>query len=121
MVTQKQWREVMGTNITGKLEISNIDFTHKQCFEFMRKKAPKGDDLPVEISWNDVQEFIKKLNEMENMKKYRLSSEAEWEYAARAGTTTRYSYGDDESKLGYYAWYETNSSGKTHEVGQKKP
>ncbi len=99
-VTQKQWRDVMGNN----------------------PSYFKGDNLPVErVSWNDAQEFIKKLNGKEGTNKYRLPSEAEWEYAARAGTTTRYSFGDDESKLGDYAWYEGNSGSETHEVGQKKP
>jgi len=97
-VTQKQWREIMGDNP------SNF----------------RGDDLPVEsVSWNDVQEFIKNINKKEGMDKYRLPSEAEWEYATRGGTTTRYSFGDDSSKLGEYAWYDDNSG--THPVGQKKP
>lgn len=98
-VTQKQWSEVMGSNP------SNF----------------KGDDMPVEnVSWNDVQDFIKKLNQKEGTNKNRLPSEAEWEYATRAGTTTRYSFDNDESKLGEYAWYDAKS-GLTHEVGQKKP
>jgi formylglycine-generating enzyme required for sulfatase activity len=99
-VTQKEWKAIMGNN----------------------PSYFKGDNLPVEsVSWNDVQEFIKKLNKKEGANKYRLPSEAEWEYAARAGTTTRYSFGDDESKLVDHAWYDANSGDKTHDVGQKKP
>jgi formylglycine-generating enzyme required for sulfatase activity/DNA-binding beta-propeller fold protein YncE len=99
-VTQKQWREIMGNS----------------------PSFFKGDDLPVEqVSWYDVQEFIKKLNEKEGTDKYRLPSEAEWEYAARAGTTTIYSFGDNVSELGDYAWYRRNSNGTTHPVGQKNP
>ena len=99
-VTQKQWIDVMGYN----------------------PSYFKGDNLPVEsVSWNDVQEFIKKLNDREDTDKYILPSEAEWEYACRAGTTTRYSFGDEESKLNEYAWYNKNSGFKTHPVGQKNP
>jgi len=99
-VTQKQWREVMGSD----------------------PSYFKGDDLPVEwVSWYEVQEFIRKLNEREGSVKYRLPSEAEWEYSARADTTTRYSLGDDESKLEDYAWYRDNSEERTHPFGQKKP
>jgi len=99
-VTQRQWIAVIGNN----------------------PSSFKGDNLPVEsVSWNDVQEFIARLNEMEGTDKYHLPSEAEWEYACRAGTTTRYSFGDDESKLGDYAWYSNNYGAETHPVGQKKP
>jgi len=78
----------------------------------------RGGDLPVEtISWLDVQVFIRTLNDIEGTNKYRLPSEAEWEYAARAGTTTRYSFGDDESGLNEYAWYVENSGSRAPEKG----
>ena len=109
-VSQKQWHEVMGNN--------------PSYFE--------GENRPVEeVSWNDIQEFIKKLNEIEGTNKYRLPSEAEWEYAARAGTTTPYSFGNysyastyaRDVHLHVYAWYGSNiyRGGETHQVGQKQP
>jgi hypothetical protein len=126
-VTQEQYQAIMGTNPS--------DF----------KDNPKN---PVEnITWNDAQEFCKKLND-KTKKNYRLPSEAEWEYACRAGTQTRYYFGDDQNVLTEYAWYGDNSGDsfldtikiwdvdpnwqsyykklmdnqcKTHPVGQKKP
>jgi len=97
-VTQKQWKQVMGNNP------SNF----------------KGDSLPVEnVSWNDVQLFIKRLNEMNTMadKKYRLPTEAEWEYAARGGVkSSGYMY-SGSNNINDVAWYESNSDDKTNIVG----
>jgi len=100
-VTQAQWQAVMGQN--------------PSLFQ--------GDpNLPVEqVWWDDVQEFIRKLNAKEGHTKYRLPTEAEWEYAARAGTTTAYSFGDDATRLGEYAWYKGNAGERTHPVGKLKP
>ena len=100
-VTQSQWEGVMGSN--PSLSKWNVD-------------------KPVEnVSWKDAHRFINKLNENEGTDNYRLPTEAEWEYACRAGNTTDFFFGSDESKLGEYAWYNNNSEGKTHPVGQKKP
>jgi formylglycine-generating enzyme required for sulfatase activity len=73
------------------------------------------------VSWKDAQEFITKLNEKEGTDKYRLPSEAEWEYVCRAGTQTRCFFGEDESKLDEYVWHAGNSGNKTHVIGCKKP
>ncbi len=98
-VTQKQWFEIMGTNP------SNF----------------KGDNLPVEcVTWNEVQEFIQKLNAMTG-KNYRLPTEAEWEYTSRGGSRSKgYKYSGSNT-IGNVAWYDGNSGGKTHPVGQKIP
>ena len=98
-VTQALWQAVMGSNPSHF----------------------KGDDLPVEqVSWNDCQDFISKLNAMTG-KRFRLPSEAEWEYAARGGKKSRgYQYSGSNT-IGDVAWYDGNSSSMTHAVGTKQP
>ena len=100
-VTQGEWQKVMGSNPSH--------FT--------------GDPrLPVEsVSWNDCQKFIEKLNALNPEYEYSLPSEEQWEYACRAGSTTKYFFGDEPDMLGEYAWFWENSGSKTHPVGQKKP
>jgi formylglycine-generating enzyme required for sulfatase activity len=99
-ITQAQYQAVMGNNPS------------------YFKNNPQN---PVEcVSWNYAKAFCQKLSRITG-KTYRLPTEAEWEYACRAGTTTRYYFGDDANQLGDYAWYYGNSGGKTHPVGQKKP
>jgi sulfatase modifying factor 1 len=102
-VTQGQWKAIMRDNPSH----------FQDC----------GDNFPVEnISWNDVQEFIRTLNNKSG-KKYRLPTEAEWEYAARSGGKKEKYAGTSSSDndLGEYAWYEGNAENRAHPVGQKKP
>lgn len=78
-------------------------------------------DLPVEsVAWHEACEFCRKLGEQSG-EALRLPSEAEWEYACRAGSTTQYFFGDSAAAMGDYAWFELNSREQTAPVRQKKP
>ena len=133
-VTQSQWYQVMKSNpsdFTGVVYCVNYDRVNKMC-----------PDHPVDsVSWDNVQVFIGKLNALSGLSGckgsprdprgcYRLPTEAEWEYAVRAGTKTAYFFGDKESSskmstiaydLEDYAWYVENSEGRTHRVKTRSP
>jgi formylglycine-generating enzyme required for sulfatase activity len=108
-VTQGQWKILMGNNPSS----------HKGC----------GDSCPVEmVSWDDVQKFIKRLNEKEGTDKYRLPTEAEWEYACQAGNATAFPNGGitelecgRDPNLDAIGWYCGNSKNRIHPVAQKEP
>jgi formylglycine-generating enzyme required for sulfatase activity len=100
-VTQEQWKKVMGTNYS--------------TFEGARN--------PVEsVTWKDIESFLKRLDSFgKGMGQVRLPTEAEWEWACRAGTKTEFCMGDGDAGLEGYAWYESNSGFTTHPVGTRKP
>jgi formylglycine-generating enzyme required for sulfatase activity len=103
-VTQAQYERVMGSNPSA-----------------LKTSGPTAP--VVRVSWDDAAEFCRRLSVRaeEKTAKYRLPTEAEWEYACRGGTIAAWSFGDDEVELSSYAWCAENSDGKTHPVGQKKP
>lgn len=108
-VTQAQWEQVMGTRPwSGK------------------KNVREGANYPaVYVSWKDCNEFVKKLNRMEHRNAYRLPTEAQWEYACRAGSDTRFCFGNDETLLPKWAWFKKNCKERNepfpHETATLRP
>jgi formylglycine-generating enzyme required for sulfatase activity len=109
--------------------VGKYEVTQEQYEKIMGKNPSqfKGKDNPVEkVSWFDAVKFCEELTKKEGKRLpkgyvFRLPTEAEWEYACRAGTDMAYSFGDDVGKLGEYAWFKDNSGEKTQPVGKKKP
>jgi formylglycine-generating enzyme required for sulfatase activity len=109
--------------ITKPFYLSVHEVTQQQYEKVMGKNPSKskGANKPVEtVNWNDAVDFCHKLTKQEG-DQYRSPTEAEWEYACRAGTTTTYSFGDDVSQLGEYAWHKDNWKDIMHPVGGLKP
>ena len=114
VVTQGQWEAIMGT--TPWRDDDGLD----------KELVQSNPSHPaVYISWDDAQELIHQLNSATGEDVYRLPTEAEWEYACRAGTTTLWSFGNEESEFAYYAWYRGNTVDRdekyAHAVGQHRP
>jgi formylglycine-generating enzyme required for sulfatase activity len=112
-VTQLQWFQVMNNN---PATFSTPEYCEDHIFIGEQGLCPNN---PVEsVSWDDVQKYIAKLNNSHEGK-FRLPTDAEWEYAARGKMTTTYSFGNDETDLESFAWFMDNSENTTHLVGQK--
>jgi len=110
-VTQAQYQKVMGEN--------------PSCFGGDNVQGDSSNHPVEQVSWEDAVEFCNKLSALPEEKAagrvYRLPTEAEWEYACRAGSKSAYSFGDERDSLDGNAWFYENGHGKTHPVGQKKP
>lgn len=116
-VTQAQWEAVVGSNRDAHAEPVKEGGAPGEPVMNGNPSHFKGSTLPVEnVSWDEVQQFLRQLNKLDGNHKYRLPTEAEWEYACRAGSAKEHA-----GSLDAAAWYRANSGGQTQPVGQKQP
>jgi len=103
-------------------EIKDGTFDVKKTVRSWREPSfdQKGDYPVVQVSWNDAKAFCDWLSKKSG-KTVVLPTEAQWEYACRAGSKTRFSFGDSDKGIANYAWHAANATGTPHPVGQKKP
>ena len=136
------WQQQVNVTLTSDFWLGKYEVTHAEWKQLMHsepwvgeKDVKAGDEYPATyVSWNDATEFCRRLTDLERRsgrlskeEEYMLPTQAQWEYACRAGTTTRYSFGDDASLLSDYAWWgahsddgNTKSKKYAHRVGQKR-
>jgi len=132
-VTKKEFKEFVNDtqyitdaqksmgNIKGCFTYIDKEWKYRDGYNWKNTGYKQTDIDPIVcVSYNDIQAYIQWLNKKTN-ETYRLPTSKEWQYVAKANTTTKWSFGDDEKELKNYAWYNKTSDYKTHPVGQKKP
>jgi formylglycine-generating enzyme required for sulfatase activity len=126
----KDEQPIRKVTFESRLAVSRFEVTFEEWDACVARRActfRSGDDSwgrgrqpVINISWDDARTYSGWLAK-ETGKPYRLLTEAEWEYAARAGAASRFSFGDDAAELGRHAWFERNSATSAHPVGEKEP
>ena len=120
VVTQEQYQAVAGA-IPGSIKVIGSWISNSEALPIIVSPMPRSKESPMDtVSWYDAQAFCKKVTE-QTKQAVRLPTEAEWEYACRAGTASTYHSGDTEADLARAAWYSGNSKDMTHPVGRKEP